>query len=139
MFLKVIFDNLTKENFLKFDANWIDESMKIKNVYFASSKVSRKFIENTLNMIIMMYVIYHCLQDNDEIFKESKIEIWNDILKLYRNLALFLYFSIEFDAELSSFSRRFFTIIKTSIFFAIDDVIVDCRLWNSSTMRMKLN
>ena len=113
--------------------------MKMKNVYFAFSKVSRKFIESTLNIIIMMYVVYRCLQNNDEIFKKSEIEIRNDILKFYRNFALFLYFSIEFSAELFNFNRRFLATIKISIFFAIDDVIVDRRLWNFSTMRMKLN
>ena len=139
MLLKIIFDNLTKKNLLKFNANWIDESMKMKNVCFASSKVSREFIKSTLNMIIMMYVAYRCLQNDDETFEKSEIEIRNDVLKFYRNLASSSYFSIEFSAKLFSFSRRFLATIKTSIFFAIDDVIIDRRLWNFSTMRIKLN
>ena len=113
--------------------------MKIKNVCFASSKISRKFIKNSLNMIIMIYIVYRCLQNNDEIFEELKVEIRNDISKLYRDLASFSYFSIEFSAELFNFSRQFLAIIKTLIFSAIDDVIVNRRLWNFSTMRMKLN
>ena len=102
--------------------------MKMKDVCFAFSKVSRKFIESTLNMIIMMYVVYRCLQNDNEIFEESKIEIRDDILKLYKDFASFLYLSIEFSAKLFNFSRRFFATIKTSIFFAIDDVIVNRRL-----------
>ena len=113
--------------------------MKMKNVCFTSSKISREFIESSLNIIIMMYVVYRCLQDDDETLEESKVEIRNDILKLYRDLASFLYLSIEFSVKLFNFSRRFLAIIKTSIFSAIDDVILDRRLWNSSTMRMKLN
>ena len=139
MFSKTIFNNLTKKNFLKFDANWVDELMKMKSVCFTFSKISRKFIKSSLNMIIMMYVVYRCLQNDDETFEKSKVEIQNDILKFYRNLASFSYFSIEFSAELFSFSQRFFATIKTSIFSAIDDVIVNRRLWNFSTMRMKLN
>ena len=102
--------------------------MKMKNVCFAFSKVSREFIESTLNMIIMMYVVYRCLQNDDETFEESEVEIRNDILKLYRDFASFLYLSIKFSAELFNFSRRFLATIKTSIFSAIDDVIVDYRL-----------
>ena len=137
--LKIISDNLTKKNLLKFDANWVDESMKMKNVCFAFSKVSKEFIESTLNMIIMMYVVYRCLQNDDETFEESEVEIRNDILKLYKDFASFLYFSIEFSAELFSFNQRFLATIKILIFFAIDDVIVNRRLWNFSTMRIKLN
>ena len=79
-------------------------------------------------MIIIMYVAYRCLQNDDETFEESEIEIRNDVLKLYKDLASSLYLSIEFSAKLFSFSRRFLATIKTSIFFAIDDVIVDRRL-----------
>ena len=67
------------------------------------------------------------------------VDARNNISKLYRDLASSSYFSIEFSAELFSFSRRFLATIETSIFSAIDDVIVDRRLWNFSTMRMKLN
>ena len=128
MFLKITFDNLTKKNFLKFDANWVDESMKMKNVYFASSKISRKFIKSSLNMIIMIYIVYRCLQDNDETFEESEIKIRNNILKLYKNLASFSYLSIKFSAELFNFNQRFLATIKKLIFFAIDNVIVNRRL-----------
>ena len=51
------------------------ESMKMKNVCFAFSKVSQKFIESTLNIIIMIYVAYRCLQNDNEILEKSKIEI----------------------------------------------------------------
>ena len=78
--------------------------MKIKNVCFAFSKISLKFIKSTLNMIIMIYVVYRCLQNDDETFEKSEIEIRNNILKFYKNLASFLYFSIEFSAELFSFN-----------------------------------
>ena len=54
-------------------------------------------------MIIMMYIAYHCLQNDDETFEKLKVEIRNDISKLYRDFALFLYFLIEFSAELFSF------------------------------------
>ena len=79
-------------------------------------------------MIIMMYVVYRCLQNDNETFEELKVEIRNDILKLYRDLASFLYFSIEFSAELFNFNQRFLATIKTLIFSAIDDVIIDHRL-----------
>ena len=55
-------------------------------------------------MIIMIYIAYRCLQNDDEIFEESEVEIRNDILKFYRDFASSLYFSIEFSAELFSFS-----------------------------------
>ena len=100
----------------------------MKNVCFAFSKISQKVIKKSLNMIIMMYVAYRCLQNDDEIFEKSKVEIQNDILKLYKDLASFLYFSIEFSAELFNFSQRFFATIKTLIFFIIDDVIINRRL-----------
>ena len=51
-----------------------------------------------------MYIIYRCLQNDDEIFKKSEVEIRNDILKLYKNLASLLYLSIEFNAELFNFN-----------------------------------
>ena len=76
----------------------------MKNVCFAFSKVSRKFIKNTLNMIIMIYIVYRYLQDDDEILEKSKINIRDDISKFYKNLASSLYFSIEFSAELFNFN-----------------------------------
>ena len=79
-------------------------------------------------MIIIIYIVYCCLQNNNKIFEKSEIEIRDDILKFYKNLALFLYLSIEFSAKLFNFSRQFLATIKTSIFSAIDDVIVDHRL-----------
>ena len=53
-------------------------------------------------MIIIVYVVYRCLQNDDGIFEKSEIQ--NDILKFYKNLALFSYFSIEFNAEFFSFN-----------------------------------
>ena len=76
----------------------------------------------------MMYVAYRCLQDDDETFEESEVETRNDVSKFYKDLASFSYLSIEFSAELFNFNRRFFATIKTLIFSAIDDVIVDRRL-----------
>ena len=56
--------------------------MKKKNVYFAFSKVSRKIIDGNLNMKIIVYIIYHCLQNDEKILKKLKTEIRNDILKI---------------------------------------------------------
>ena len=130
---------MIKKNLLKFDANWINELMKKKNIYFAFSKVSRKVIDDNLNMKTIMYVAYRCLQNDEKTFKKSKTKIWNDILKFYKNLASSLYFSVEFNAKLFNFDRHFLMTMKTLIFFAIEDVIIDCRIWNFSAMRMKLN
>ena len=75
MFLQIIFDNLTKKFFLKFDANWINESMKNENICFAFLKVSRKVIDDILNIKTIIYVVYCCLQNDEKIFKKLKIEI----------------------------------------------------------------
>ena len=128
-----------KKNFLKFDADWVSESMKKKNVCFTFSKISRKVIDDNLNMKTIMYIVYHCLQNNEKIFEKLKTEIRDDILKLYKNLASSSYLSVEFNAKLFNFDQRFSTMMKASIFFTIKDVIVDRRIWNFSTMRMKLN
>ena len=137
--LWIIFNNLTKKNFLKFDANWINESMKKKNICFASSKISRKIIDDNLNMKTIIYVVYYCLQNDEKTFKKSEIEIRNDISKLYKNFASSSYFLIEFNTKLFSFDQRFSTTMKTSIFFTIKNIIVDHQIWNFSTMRIKLN
>ena len=79
-------------------------------------------------MKMIMYVVYRCLQNDEKIFEESKTEIRNDILKLYKDLALSSYFSIEFSAELFNFDRRFLTTMKALIFSAIENVIVDRRI-----------
>ena len=73
-----------------------------------------------------MYVIYRCLQNDEKIFKKSKTEIQNDILKFYRNLASSSYFSIEFNTKLLNFNQHFSTTMKTLIFFTIENVIIDC-------------
>ena len=64
-----------KKNLLKFDANWVNELMKKKNVCFAFSKVSRKIIDDTLNMKMIIYVIYRCLQNDKKIFEKLKTKI----------------------------------------------------------------
>ena len=130
---------MTKKNFLKFNANWVNESMKNENICFTFLKVSRKIIDDILNMKIIIYVVYRYLQNNKKIFKKSKIEIWNDILKFYKDFVSSSYFSIKFNAKLFNFNQCFLTIMKASIFFVIENVIVDRRIWNFSTMRMKLN
>ena len=128
-----------KKNLLKFDANWISKLMKKKNVCFAFSKVSRRIIDDTLNMKMIMYVAYCCLQNDEKIFKKLKTKIRNDISKFYKNLAPSSYLLIKFSAELFNFNRRFLIMMKASIFSAIENAIVNCRIWNFSTMRMKLN
>ena len=75
-----------------------------------------------------MYVVYRYLQNDEKIFEKSEAEIRDDISKLYKDFASSSYFSIEFNAKLFNFDRRFSTTIKTSIFFAIENVIVDCRI-----------
>ena len=127
-----------KKNLLKFNADWINELIK-KNVYFAFLKVLRKIIDNNLNMKTIIYVVYRCLQNDEKTFKKLKAEIWNDISKLYKDFASSSYFSIKFNAKLFNFDQRFLMTMKTSIFSAIKNVIVDHQIWNSSTMRMKLN
>ena len=85
----------------------------------------RRIIDGNFNMKTIVYVIYCCLQNDEKIFKESKTEIRNDISKFYKDFASLLYFSIKFNAKLFSFDRRFLMTMKMSIFFAIEDVIVD--------------
>ena len=137
--LQIIFNNLTKKNLLKFDADWISESMKKKNVCFAFLKVSRRMIGDNLNIKTIVYVIYRCLQNDEKTLEESKTRIRNDISKFYKDFASSLYFSVEFNAKLFNFNRRFSTTMKASIFSVIKNVIVDCRIWNFSAMQMKLN
>ena len=128
VFLQITSDNLTKKNLLKFDANWINELMKKKNVYFVFSKVPRKVIDNTLNMKTIMYVVYYCFQNDEKTFKKLKAKIWNDISKFYKDLTSSLYLSIEFNVDVFKFNRRFSTTMKTLIFFAIKNVVVDYRI-----------
>ena len=99
--------------------------MKKKNVYFAFSKVSRKIIDDILNMKMIMYVIYYYLQNDEQILEKSETEIRNNILKLYKNFVSSSYFSVKFNAELFNSDRRFSTTMKMSIFFAIENAIVD--------------
>ena len=61
------------------------------------------------------------------------------IYQNYKNFASLSYLSVEFSAKLFNFNRRFSMTMKASIFFAIENAIVDRRIWNFSTMRMKLN
>ena len=102
--------------------------MKKKDVCFAFSKISRRIIGDILNIKIIMYVIYRCLQNDEKIFKKSKTETRDDISKLYKNLALSLYLSIEFNAKLFSFDRRFSMMMKASIFFVIKNAIINHRI-----------
>ena len=125
VFLQIIFDNLTKKDFLKFDANWVSELMKKKNIYFAFSKISRRIIDDILNMKTIMYVIYCCLQNDEKIFKKSKTKIWNDISKFYKDFVSSSYLSIKFNAKLFNFDRRFLMTMKTSIFSTIENAIID--------------
>ena len=113
--------------------------MKNENVCFAFLKVSRRIIDDILNIKTIMYVVYRCLQNDEKTFKKSKTEIWNDISKFYKNFASSSYLSIEFNAKLFNFDRRFATTMKASIFSAIKNVILDCQIWNFLMMRIKLN
>ena len=126
--LQIFFNNLTKIFFLKFNANWINELMKRKNICFTFLKVSRRVINNNLNMKTIIYVIYCCLQNNEKTFEKLKTRIRNDILKFYKNFASSSYFSIKFNAKLLNFNRRFLTTMKTLTFFTIENVIVDRRI-----------
>ena len=128
-----------KKNFLKFDADWVNESMKKENVYFAFLKVSRRIIDDNLNIKMIVYIVYRCLQNDEKTFKKSKTKIRNDISKFYKDFVSSSYFSVEFNAKLFNFNQCFLMIMKASIFFAIENVIVDCQIWDFSTMRMKLN
>ena len=134
VFLYIIFNNLTKKNLLKFNADWINKLIKNENIYFAFLKISRKVIDDTLNIKTIMYIIYRCLQNDEKTFKKSKTKIWNDISKFYKDFVSSLYLSIKFNAELFNFDRRFLMMIKTLIFFAIENAIVDRRIWNFSMM-----
>ena len=128
MFLQIISDNLIKKNLLKFNINWINKSIKNENVCFAFSKILRKIIDDILNMKMIIYVFYRYLQNNEKIFKKLKTRIRNDISKFYKNLASSLYLLIKFNAKLFNFNRHFLTTMKTSIFFAIKNAIVDRRI-----------
>ena len=88
-------------------------------------KVSRKIIDDNLNMKMIVYIIYYCLQNDEKIFKKSKTKTWNNISKFYKNLASSSYLSVKFNAKLFNFDQRFLSTIKTSIFFVIENVIVD--------------
>ena len=79
-------------------------------------------------MKMIMYVVYHYLQNDKKIFKKSKTEIQNDISKFYRNFISSLYLSIKFNAKLFNFDRHFLTAMKTSIFFTIENIIVNYRI-----------
>ena len=102
--------------------------MKKKDVYFAFLKVSQKIIDSILNMKMIMHIVYRFLQNDEKIFKKSKTETRNDISKLYKDFASSLYFSIKFNINIFNFDRRFSTTIKASIFFTIENVIVDRRI-----------
>ena len=88
-------------------------------------KVSRKVVDNSLNIKMIVYIVYRYLQNNEKTFKKLKIKIRNDILKFYKNFVLLLYLSIKFNANLFNFNQRFSTTIKTLIFFAIHNVIIN--------------
>ena len=64
--------------------------MKKKNIYFTFSKISRKVIDDNLNIKIIVYIIYRCLQNDKKTFKKLKTKIWNDISKLYKDFASLL-------------------------------------------------
>ena len=113
--------------------------MKNENVCFAFSKVSRKIINDTLNIKTIVYVVYCCLQNDEKTFKKSKTETRNDISKFYKDFASSSYFSVEFNVKLFNFDQRFSTTMKALIFSAIENAIIDRWIWNFSTMRMKLN
>ena len=102
--------------------------MKNKNIYFAFSKVSRKIIDDILNMKTIVYIIYHCLQNDEKTFEKSKTEIRNDISKFYKDFASSSYLLMKFNAKLFNFDRRFSITMKTSIFFTVENVIIDCRI-----------
>ena len=77
--------------------------MKKKNICFAFLKILRKVIDDTLNMKIIIYVVYCCLQNDKKTFEKLKTKIRNDILKFYKNFVLSLYLSIKFNAKLFNF------------------------------------
>ena len=74
---------------------------------------------------MIMYIVYHCLQNNEKIFEKLKVRIRNDISKFYKDLALSSYLSIKFNAKLFNFDRRFSTTMKALIFFTIENAIID--------------
>ena len=100
--------------------------MKKKNVYFTFLKVSRRVIDDNLNMKMIIYVIYRCLQNDEKTFEKSETEIRDDISKFYKDFASSSYLSVEFNAKLFNFDQCFSMTIKASIFSAIENVIVDC-------------
>ena len=77
--------------------------MKNENVCFAFLKVSRKIIDDILNMKIIVYVVYCYLQNNEKTFEKSKIKTRNDISKFYKDLVSSSYFSIKFNVKLFNF------------------------------------
>ena len=99
--------------------------MKKKNVCFMFLKISRKVIDNTLNIKMIINIIYCCLQNDKKTFEKLKTKIRNDVLKFYKNFISSSYLSIEFNARLFNFNQCFLTTMKTLIFFIIEKVIVD--------------
>ena len=99
---------MTKKNFLKFNADWINELMKKKNVCFAFLKVSRRIIDGNLNIKTIMYVVYHCLQNDEKIFEKSKIEIQNNILKFYKEFRFVVIFFNWVQRKIIQFRLTFF-------------------------------
>ena len=102
--------------------------MKKKNIYFAFLKVSRRVIDNFLNMKTIVYVVYRYLQNDEKTFKESEAKTRDDIFKFYKDLTPPSYLSVEFSADIFNSDRRFSTAMKASIFSAIEDAIVDRRV-----------
>ena len=79
-------------------------------------------------MKMIVYVVYRCLQNDEKTFKKLKTKIRNDISKFYKDFVSSSYFSIKFNAKLFNFNQRFSTTMKTSIFSAIENVIIDRRI-----------
>ena len=78
--------------------------MKNENVCFAFLKVSRKIIDDILNIKTIVYVVYCCLQNDEKTFEELKTKTRDDILKFYKDFVSSSYLSVEFNAELFNFN-----------------------------------
>ena len=74
---------------------------------------------------MIIYVIYCYLQNDEKTFEELKTKIRNNISKLYKNFASSSYLLVEFNAKLFNFNQYFLTTMKTSIFFIIENIIVN--------------
>ena len=100
-----------------------------KNVYFAFLKVSRKIIDNILKMKIIVYIIYHCLQNDEKTFNRKILKFF--IKKIRANILKII---SEFLNAIKQLEKWYF---KIKLFWVANNVIVDNSIFFSKTSKKK--